>query len=202
MALAPTLGIANATSLVPNNFQYLKQWQWPQARLPFSHEFHIEFYSQFPCLRKMAFAAGGFFWSFVDGRVPIAILRLIVGRCFKLMIFLELRGGSFDSAPHCIFCSRYFASLFNCHPPLYSLTRIHGVCRSPGSPFFLRRSWMPILVSRQVLIFLSFCFFDLKFWEYIVFPLFSPEKNSCFARWAGQGKLECPTRACISNVRI
>ena len=65
------------------------------------------------------------------------------------------------------------------------------------APPFLRRSWMPILVSRQVLIFLSFCFFDLKFWEYIVFPLFSPEKNSCFARWAGQGKLECPTRACI-----
>ena len=96
MALAPTLGIANATSLVPNNFQYLKQWHRPQARLPFSHEFHIEFYSQFPCLRKMAFAAGGFFWSFVDGRVPIAILRLIVGRCFKLMIFLELCGGSFD----------------------------------------------------------------------------------------------------------
>ena len=28
MALAPTLGIANATPLVPNNFQYLKQWQW------------------------------------------------------------------------------------------------------------------------------------------------------------------------------
>ena len=29
------------------------------------------------------------------------------------------------------------------------------------------------------------------------FLFFSPEKNSCFARWAGQGKLECPTRACI-----
>lgn len=56
---------------------------------------------------------------------------------------------------------------------------------------------MPILVSRQVLIFLKFCFFDLKFSEYIVFPFFPQKKNSCFARWAGQGKLECPTRACI-----